>query len=198
MGFGKIMELSTKYKTLLLNRRINKPLRLAHFMTQIHHESRLKPISENLNYSAKGLRQTFPKYFTEEQSIIYQRKPQMIANRVYANRMGNGDEASGDGWKFRGRGFLQNTGKNQYILLSKETGIDFVNNPDLLLDEANAMIAALWFWNRSNLNFWADKDDLDTISDLINIGQKTIKKGDANGFADRKELLEKYKKTYAI
>ena len=78
MGFGKIMELSTKYKTLLLNRRINTHLRLSHFMTQIHHESRLKPISENLNYSAKGLRQTFPKYFTEEQSIIYQRKPKMI------------------------------------------------------------------------------------------------------------------------
>jgi len=85
----------------------------------------------------------------------YERKPEMIANRVYANRMGNGNEQSGDGWKYRGRGFLQITGRENYLLLSKDTRIDFLNNPDLLLEEANAMISALWFWQKNNLNSFA-------------------------------------------
>lgn len=186
------MSLPQKYKSLLNSYDVNTKLRLAHFLTQIHHESGLKPISENLNYSAKGLRKTFGDYFTDLEAIKYQRKPEMIANRVYANRMGNGNEASGDGWKFRGRGLLQNTGKNQYILLSKDTRIDFLNNPDLLLIEPNAMIAALWFWQKYKLNLLADKNDLDAISDLINIGHDTERIGDANGYSDRKELLQKY------
>ena len=196
MGNRKIMELATKYKTLLNKNKVNTPLRLSHFFTQAEHESGLKLISENLNYSAKGLRATFSRYFTDLEAIKYQRKPQMIANRVYANRMGNGNEASGDGWKYRGRAFFQITGKNNYTLLSIFTGIDYVNNPDLLLNEADAMISALWYWNTNNLNKYADKDDLDAISDIINIGRKTDKYGDANGFAHRKELLAKYKKTY--
>jgi len=178
------MDLTIKYKTLLSNYNVNTKLRLAHFFAQIEHESGLKPIAENLNYSANGLRKTFGKYFTDLEAIKYQRKPEAIANRVYANRMGNGNEASGDGFKYRGRGFLQNTGKNQYILLSKDTRIDFLNNPDLLLIEANAMIAALWFWQKNNLNVLADSDAINLITKRIN--------GGLNGIEHRKELLQKY------
>ena len=180
------MDLAIKYKMLLNSYGVNTKLRLAHFMAQIEHESGLKPIAENLNYSANGLRKTFKKYFTDLEAIKYQRKPELIANRVYANRMGNGNDASGDGWKFRGRGFIQITGKNNYILLSKDTRIDFLNNPDLLLIEANAMISALWFWKKNNLNFWADRDDINTITKKIN--------GGYNGLSHRKELLLKYLK----
>lgn len=191
-------DLTVKYKTLLGNYKVTTKLRKAHFITQLHHESNLKAVSENLNYSAKGLRTTFGKYFTYLESIKYQRKPEMIANRVYANRMGNGDEASGDGWKFRGRGFIQITGKNNYIALSIDTGIDYVNNPDLLLNEADSMISALWYWKKNNINKLADKDDLDAISDLINIGRDTVKEGDANGYKHRKELFEMYAKKYNV
>jgi len=180
------MGLAIKYKMLLNSYGVNTKLRLAHFMAQIEHESGLKPIAENLNYSANGLRKTFKKYFTDLEAIKYQRKPELIANRVYANRMGNGNEASGDGFKFRGRGFIQITGKNNYILVSKDTHIDFLNNPDLLLIEANAMISALWFWKKNNLNFWADRDDINTITKKIN--------GGYNGLSHRKELLLKYLK----
>ena len=186
------MDLSKKYKTLLDSYVVNTPLRLAHLFAQLEHESGLKPIAENLNYSSAGLIKTFPKYFTQLEAIKYQRKPEMIANRVYANRMGNGNEASGDGWKYRGRGFIQITGKNNYTLLSKDTGIDYLNNPDLLLTEADSLISALWYWKKNNLNYFADKNDLDAISDIINIGRKTDRYGDANGFAHRKELFNKY------
>jgi putative chitinase len=154
-------------------------------MAQIDHESGLKPISENLNYSSKGLNTTFKKYFpTIELANLYQRQPQKIANKVYANRMGNGDEASGHGFLYRGRGFLQITGKDNYTMLSKDTRIDFLNNPDLLLQEANALIGALWFWNKNNLNNLADKNDIIGITKKIN--------GGLNGIEDRKLKLKKY------
>ena len=105
--------------------------------------------------------------------------------------MGNGDESSGDGWKFRGGGLLQHTGKNEYKVLTARTGIDYVSHPELLNNEADALIAAIDFWNRLGLSNLADKDDLDSISDLINIGRKTNTYGDANGFADRKLKLAK-------
>jgi len=190
------MELSKKYKTLLDKNCIDTRLRLSHFFAQIEHESGLKPISENLNYSASGLKRVFRRYFTDLETIKYQRKPEMIANRVYANRMGNGDEKSGDGWKYRGRGFLQITGKSNYTLLSKETGIDYLSKPELLLNEADAMISALWYWNSNNINRYADLDDLDSVSDLINIGRRTSRVGDANGYKHREELLNKYKKLF--
>ena len=176
--------LSQKYKSLLNNYGINTKLRLAHFFAQIEHESGLKPISENLNYSSIGLRNTFPTHFTELEALHYHRKPEQIANRAYANRMGNGNEASGEGWKFRGRGFIQITGKNNYTLLSKDTRIDYLNNPDLLLNEADAMISALWYWSKNDLNKFADKDDIITITKRIN--------GGLNGIEHRKELFEKY------
>lgn len=174
------MKLYEKYKTLFGKYKVNTPLRIAHFMAQIEHESGLKPISENLNYSKEGLLKTFKKYFTEDiikidpktkvQTVIkgtaslYARQPEKIANKVYANRMGNRDEASGDGFKYRGFGYLQNTGRAMYEWLTEVTGIDFISNPDLLLIEANALIAALEFWKKNNLNALADKDDIKGIT----------------------------------
>lgn len=193
---SKALGLSKKYKTILNRAEINTPARLAHFFAQLDHESNLQSTRENMNYSASRLRQVFPKYFTLAQAQAYARKPQAIANRVYANRMGNGDEASGDGWKYRGGGYLQHTGKNEYKILTKNLKVDYVRNPDLLLNEADAMLAAIDYWNRLNLNKYADQDNLDAISDLINIGRLTSRIGDANGYADRKKKLEKYKKIF--
>jgi len=112
---------------------------------------------------------------------------------VYANRGGNGDEASGDGFKFRGGGMLQTTFRDGYENLSEDTGIDFVTNPNLILDEANGLISALNYWKENNLNKYADQDNLDAVCDIINIGRTTIAKGDANGYQHTKECLEKWK-----
>lgn len=186
---NKALELSSKYKTLLNKNGINTPLRLAHFFAQLAHESGLKPISENLNYSAEGLVKIFKRYFpTLEIAKLYTRQPQKIANKVYSNRMGNGDENSGDGWKYRGKGFIQITGKNNYKALTQNTKIDYLNNPDLLLNEADAMISALWYWNINNLNRFADKDDILSITKAIN--------GGTNGIEDRKKHLLEYKKIF--
>ena len=178
------MSLQIKYKSLFDKYGLTTKLRIAHFMAQISHESGLKPIAENLNYSAQGLMQTFSKYFTTNDSLLFARKPEKIANRVYANRMGNGNESSGDGWKYRGRGFIQITGKINYFQLANDTDLDCLKNPDLLLEEANAMISALWFWNKAGLNKLADKNDIKGITRKINGG--TI------GLAHRQELLKKY------
>jgi putative chitinase len=180
------MDLAKKYKALLDKYEINTPLRLAHLFAQLEHESNLKPIQENLNYSAEGLLKIFKKYFDDKTSKEYARQPQKIANRVYANRMGNGDEKSGDGWKYRGRGFIQITGKSNYQSLSKDTGVDYVTNPDKLLTEADSMLSALWFWKKNNLNALADKDDVVGVTRRIN--------GGVLGLAHRQQLLAKYKK----
>ncbi|NTI22055.1 hypothetical protein G6M87_09285 [Rhizobium rhizogenes] len=94
-----------------------------------------QPIVENLNYSEQGLRNTFPKYFSPADAKAYARQPQRIANRAYANRMGNGNEASGDGWRYRGRGYCQITGRNNYVRFSTLLGVDLVTNPDLALQD---------------------------------------------------------------
>ena len=178
------MNLQDKYKSLFEKYELNTQLRIAHFMAQIEHESGLKPISENLNYSAKRLLEIFPKYFTTEKALLYANKPQLIANKVYANRMGNGSEDSGEGWKYRGRGFIQITGKENYFRLANDTDLDCLKNPDLLLEEPNAMLSALWFWNLKGLNKFADKNDIVGITKRIN--------GGINGLEHRKELLKKY------
>jgi len=177
--------LDIKYRTLLDKYGINNLLRTAHFMAQIEHESGLKPISENLNYSKEGLLNTFSKYFTRSQANFYARKPERIANRVYSNRMGNGNEGSGEGWKYRGRGFLQITGKSNYFRLSNDADLNCLKNPDLLLEEPNAMLSALWFWNLKGLNIYADEDNISTITKRIN--------GGFNGINERKKLLSKWK-----
>lgn len=177
-------ELDNKYKTLLNNYGINTTKRKAIFWAQLDHESNLKPIAENLNYSADGLLKIFSKYFTKETANLYARKPEKIANKVYANRMGNGSESSGDGWKYRGRGFIQITGKNNYTLLSKDTRIDYLNKPDLLLTEADALISALWYWKTNNLNKFADNGDVKKATKVIN--------GGLIGLADRETKYKKY------
>jgi putative chitinase len=176
------MNLHIKYQTLLQQYQVVGVLRLSHFFGQIHHESNLKPVSENLNYSESGLLTIFPKYFTKETAKLYARKPQQIANIVYANRMGN--TGSNDGWNYRGRGFIQITGKTNYTKLSSDTGIDYISNPDLLLQESDAMLSALWFWKSINGNKWADKDDVKTITKLIN--------GGFNGLSDRQAKVKYY------
>lgn len=173
---------------VLPNKEINTSLRLCHFLAQIIHESgHFKYKSENLNYSANALKSVFCKYFkTDAIANEYARKPEKIANRVYANRMGNGDEASGDGWKYRGRGLIQLTGKCNYDACGKAIGLDLINNPDLLTESAEAsVLAACWFWNKNNLNQFADKDDIVTITKRIN--------GGTNGLEDRKSNLAKAK-----
>lgn len=179
-----------KYKSLFNKYEVNTSLRIAHFMAQIEHESNLKPVSENLNYSKEGLLRVFPKYFSKENVEQYAKKPQKIANKVYANRMGNKEEASGDGWKYRGRGFIQLTGYNNYKALSEVTKINYVNDPDLLLTEPDALVAALWFWSSNNLNQLADKDDIVLITKRIN--------GGLNGIDDRNKKLKEWKKKLQV
>jgi putative chitinase len=125
---------------------ITNNLRLAHFLAQCGHESgNFKAVSENLNYSADGLKKIFGKYFPGNLNESYARKPEKIAARVYASRMGNGDEASGEGFKFRGRGYIQLTGKNNYTNFSKFIGEDCVANPDLVATKYPLASAAFFF-----------------------------------------------------
>ena len=165
--------------------KIDTRLRICHFLAQILHESgHLKYKSENLNYSADGLRKTFSKYFpNDDVAKQYARQPQKIANRVYANRMGNGDEKSGDGWKFRGRGLIELTGKTNYINCGRELGIDLANNPDLITSDPKVNIqVACWFWKKNDLNIYADNDDIKTITKRIN--------GGLNGYDNRCSILK--------
>ena len=125
---------------------ITNPLRLAHFLSQCGHESGgFKAVSENLNYSAKGLVGTFGKYFNSTTAAQYERKPEMIASRVYGSRMGNGDEASKEGYKFRGRGYIQLTGKSNYAGFTKFIGEDCIANPDLVANKYPLASAAFFF-----------------------------------------------------
>jgi putative chitinase len=154
---------------------LNSNIRLAHFLSQCAHESgNFKIFTENLNYSAKGLRSIFGKYFKDDASALaFERKPEKIANRVYSSRMGNGDEASGDGWKFRGRGYIQLTGKDNYSQFDKSVEDDILANPDLVATKYPLMSAA-FFFERNNL--WkicdggADKEDVIALTKRINGG----------------------------
>lgn len=156
-------DLAKKYKTLLSKKGINTPLRLSHFFAQIHHES------------GGGL------YLKELGKDSYFSK--------YEGREDLGNTQKGDGLKYKGRGFIQITGRSNYSELSKFTGIDFVSNPELLEEEANAMISAIWFWNKRGLNALADKDAIRLITRKIN--------GGYNGLSDRISLLAKYKKIFS-
>ena len=155
------------------------PRRVAGFLAQIAHESGgFTAVVENLNYSAKGLMTTFKKYFpTEEIAKQYERQPQKIANRVYANRMKNGDEASGDGWKFRGRGLIQLTGRDNYTRFAEALDMDIDSTIAYLETPNGAVASAGWFWDNNKLNQFCDKDDFVTLTKRINGG--TI------GLADR-------------
>ena len=149
---------------------INTPERQAAFIGQCAHESaNFKTLQENLNYSAKGLNATWPSRFpTEEAAQPFHRQPEKIANKVYSGRMGNLEE--GDGWKFRGRGLIQLTGKDNYRLASDALGVDFVKDPDLVLTKEYAALTAAWFWDKSRLNAFADANDIEGMTKKINGG----------------------------
>jgi putative chitinase len=154
---------------------------IAMFIAQIGHESgSLKYVKENLNYSAQGLRKVFPKYFlTDEIALQYERKPEAIANRVYANRMGNGDEKSGDGWKYRGRGLIQLTGKTNYERTMKGLNI---SDPLYFETPEGASRSAGWFWKTNKLNELSEQNDVLKVTKVIN--------GGTHGLEDRQQKYD--------
>ena len=168
---------------------LGTPLRLAHFLAQCGHESGgFKAVVENLNYGAKGLVGTFKKYFpTEAAALPYERKPEKIANRVYANRMANGDEASGDGFKFRGRGYIQLTGRANYTSFNKFVDEDVVANPDLVATKY-PLLSAAWFFNSNGLHKLADGGATDTVVTTVT---KRVN-GGTIGLADRIKHFKEY------
>lgn len=167
---------------------INTTLRLSHFISQCSHESgNFKVFSENLNYSADRLKKIFPKYFLGNLSDLYARQPEKIANHVYAGRGGNGDEKSGDGWKYRGRGAIQLTLRDNYKQLSNDLKVDFLSNPDLVASDY-ALSSAAWFFNKNNLFIICDQG-----SDRITVEKLTKKiNGALNGIEDRWEKFQKF------
>lgn len=152
--------------------KINTPLRQAAFIAQCAHESREFTVTEeNLNYSAERLIKVFPRYFKSlEQAALYARNPRAIASYVYANRMGNGLESSGDGFRYRGRGYIQLTGHDNYMQYAAASATDALNNPDMVSDTEGAALSAGWFWSKNGLNQLADKEDMISITKRINGG----------------------------
>ena len=164
--------------------------RAAHFFAQTAHESgNFKAFSENLNYGAKGLRGIFRKYFpTDALARAYERQPQKIANRVYANRMGNGPESSGDGWKYRGRGALQLTGKDNYQAFANYIGRpEVMDNPDLVAGEL-CFESALWFFDRNRL--WSICDQGTGEGAILALTKRI--NGGTHGLDDRRLKTKKY------
>jgi putative chitinase len=153
---------------------INTVQRAAAFLAQCSHESMDFTVThENLNYQAQGLMRVFPHYFPDEATASqYAHNPEAIANRIYGNRMGNRDEASGDGYRFRGRGIVQLTGHDNYLACSKAVFGDgrLLDSPDWLESKEGCVVGACWFWNAHGLNAWADADDIKEITHRINGG----------------------------
>jgi len=162
----------TALEQLLDDYEINTPQRVAAFIAQCAHESgNFVFIKENLNYKAASLRKVFGKYFpSDELAAAYANKPEMIANRVYANRMGNGDEASGDGYRYCGRGLIQLTGKDNYTFFAGSLDISVEEAAEYLQTFEGAAQSACWFWESNNLNQWADRGDILTLTKRINGG----------------------------
>jgi len=150
--------------------------RLAAFLSQIGHESGgFMFTKENLNYSADSLRRVFGKYFPNTViANVYARNPQKIGNRVYANRMGNGTEDSGDGYKFRGRGLIQITGKNNYTAMAEDFSMTVDELIEYLETDEGACLSAGWFWDTNGLNVIADKQDIVSLSKAVNGGTKGL------------------------
>jgi putative chitinase len=170
---------------------ITTSLRLAHFLAQCSHESgNFKAVSENLNYSSDGLQKIFGKYFPGDLELQYAKKPEKIASRVYANRMGNSDEASGDGWKYRGRGYIQLTGKSNYTKFTQFIGEDCVANPDLVATKYPLASAAFFF---NNNNLWSSCDKGATDADVTAVTKRV--NGGTIGLADR---IKHFKEFYNL
>lgn len=168
------------------------PLRLAHFMAQAAHEcGGFGTFVENLNYSADALRRTWPKRFrSQAEAVPYARNPEAIANKVYADRLGNGPEGSGDGWKYRGRGIFQLTGRANYAEYGDKLGLQLEDHPDLAAEATNAVRIALEYWGANGLSSLADRDDIRGITRRINGGE--------NGLSDRAARLRTAKRQLGL
>lgn len=176
---SQIPEVSAKFK-------IDTALKLAHFLAQCGHESGgFKVVNENLNYSADGLKKIFPKYFPGNLAESYARNPEKIAAKVYGGRMGNGEESTKEGWKFRGRGFIQLTGKNNYTEFGKAINEDVTSNPDVVATKY-PLLSAAWFFHKNCLNKCVDASDgcVTSVTKCVNGG--TI------GLPDRLKHFKEY------
>lgn len=170
---------------------INTPKRIAAFLAQVAHESgQLNLLVENTNYSAESLLQIFPHYFNHAEAAKYAHKPEAIANRVYADRMGNGPEKSGDGYRYRGRGALQTTGRDSYHKCGLAIGLDLVAHPERLEEPLHAAMAAGSYWNHRDCSPMADKGDFKSITKAIN--------GGFNGLADREHFWTRAKEALGV
>lgn len=173
---------------------ISNSERQAMFVAQIAHESaELTALEENLNYSAKRLRQVFPRFFPDDEiAARYAGNPEAIASRVYGSRLGNGPEESGDGYRFRGRGPIGVTFRANYGSCSVAICGDInvlLDNPEYLTYPEFGAASAGWYWDLHDCGKYADAGDFDGVCDAVNIGHKTIAMGDSNGFADRLHYL---------
>ena len=177
---AQIPEVMEKFK-------IDTPVELAHFLSQCGHESGgFKVVNENLNYGAKGLLGIFKKYFpTEEKAKLYERKPEKIANLVYSGRMGNGVEATGEGWKYRGRGYIQLTGKANYTEFDKIVTENIVENPDLVATKY-PLLSAAWFFSKNCLGRCKDATDASVTAVTKCVNGGTI------GLPDRLQHFKEY------
>jgi len=164
---------------------INTPERQAAFIGQCAHESgNFKTLEENLNYKPEALMRVWPSRFPDLAiAMKYAHNPEMIANKVYGGRMGNGPEETGDGWKYHGRGLIQLTGKENYANCGSGIGVDLLSNPSLLNTPEYAALSAGWFWNKKGLNALADAGDFETMTKRIN--------GGTLGLEDRKAKIAK-------
>ena len=158
--------------------------RMAHFLSQCSHESQgFTRVEENLNYSAERLVEIFPRHFRDRDPKAYERNPQRIANLVYANRLDNGGEDSGDGYRFRGRGYIQLTGRFNYKLFDDYVSEDILQDPDLVATQY-PLLSAGFFWNYRKMNNLADKECVECITKAVN--------GGTNGLEDRKRLYDRF------
>lgn len=175
-------------KSVIEKFQINTPLRLAHFLAQCYHESAKFTVTvENLNYGEIGLLTTFSKYFDKITVKSYARSQEKIASRVYANRMGNGDELSKEGYKFRGRGYIQLTGKNNYIAFGKTVDLDLTAMPDLVSNKF-PLLSAAWFFYTNGLNEVSDKGSTEAVVAMVT---KKVN-GGTHGINERVKYFEKF------
>lgn len=172
---------------------IDTPLRVVHYLAQVFHESAyLKSTEENLNYSAEALLRVWPKHFNMSNVDFYAHNPQRIANRAYANRMGNGSEASGDGYRFRGRGFIGTTGRANYKAYAESEWCvgDLMSHPEWLSKSPGDQKSSMFFWLQNNCNRFADADDVEGLTKRIN--------GGLNGYDSRLALTKKFKEVFNV
>jgi putative chitinase len=195
-ALGRILPVNILNEIALITQKfqLNTPLRLSHFLAQCAHESgNFKLVNENLNYSADGLLKIFPKYFKDRATAeSYARKPEKIANRVYASRMGNGDEASGDGYRFRGRGYIQLTGRDNYKAFSDFIKEDCVANPDLVATKY-PLSSAAFFFEKNGLWNVCDKG---ATPEVVTAVTKRVN-GGTHGLDDRLSKFNVFKSTMA-